>query len=329
VRRREFVALLGSALASSPVAQAQQPLPVIGWLSIGSPESDNAIRVPGFRQGLEEIGYMEGQNVAIEYRWPQGEGEYDRLPAIAADMVRRRVALIAAIGGAPPAFAAKAATATIPIVFTLGVDPVRLGLIASLNRPGGNITGVTGLSAELIGKRLDLLHEVLPTATVVAVLINPANRTAFESETSNLQDAALTLGLQLDLTQASTASEIDAAFESIVKSGAGALVVSGDTFFTNRKDQIVTLAARYAIPAAYVWPEFAVAGGLMSYGTDRADAQRQAGVLAGKILKGAKPADLPVQQSVKFELVINLKTAKTLGLTIPPYLLARADEVIE
>jgi putative ABC transport system substrate-binding protein len=210
VRRREFIVLLGSVAASPFAARAEQPMPVVGWLSIGSPESDNAIRVPGFRQGVEETGYIEGQNVAIEYSWP--EGEYDRLPAMAADMVRRQVAVIAAIGGAPPAFAAKAATGTIPIVFTLGVDPVRLGLVDSLNRPGGNITGVTVLTAELIGKRLDLLHELLPTATVVAVLVNPANRAAYESESTNLNDAARTLGLQLHLQPASTANEIDAAF---------------------------------------------------------------------------------------------------------------------
>jgi putative ABC transport system substrate-binding protein len=328
MKRRELMLLLGGAMTTAPGVRAQQKaMPVIGWLSIGSPESDNAIRVIGFRQGLSEGGYVEGQNVVIEYRWPQGQ--YDRLPALAADLVRRQVAVIAAIGGAPPVLAAKAATATIPIVFTVGVDPVQLGLVASLNRPGGNTTGVTVLTAELAAKRLDLLHELLPAAAVVAVLVNPANPAATEAETRSLRDAALSLGLQMHVLAASTASEIDAAFRTLVQFRAGALIVSADPFFTNYRDHIVELTARHAVPAIYVWREFVTAGGLMSYGTDLADALRQAGVLAGKILKGAKPADLPVQQVVKVELVINLNTAKKLGLTIPQFLLARADEVIE
>jgi putative tryptophan/tyrosine transport system substrate-binding protein len=321
------MALLGTAAALSPAAQAQQPMPVIGYLSNGSLESDLiAARLTAFRQGLNEMGYVEGQSVVIEYRWAQSQ--YDRLPGLAAE-VRRQVAVIAAIGGAPQAVAAKAATATIPIVFTVGVDPVQLGLVASLNRPGGDITGVTILSAELAAKRLDLLHNLLPAAAVVAVLVNPANPDATEAETRSLRDAARSLGLQMRVLGASTSSEIDAAFRTLVQFRAGALVVSADPVFTNHRDQIVALAARHAAPAIYVWREFATAGGLMSYGTDLADALRQAGVLAGKTLKGAEPADLPVQQVVKVELVINLKTAKALGLAVPPSLLARADEVIE
>jgi putative tryptophan/tyrosine transport system substrate-binding protein len=302
-------------------------MPAIGWLSIGSPESDNAVRLTGFRRGLDEAGYVEGRNVTIEYRWAQFR--YDRLPTLAADLVRLQVDVIAAIGGAPQALAAKAATATIPIVFTLGVDAVELGLLASLNRPGGNITGVTILTAELAAKRLDLLHEMVPTAAVVGVLVNPTNPAATDAETKSFRDAAHSLGMQLHILPASTASEIDAAFATLIERRIGALVVSADQLFTNRRDQIVTLAARHAVPAIYVWREFATAGGLMSYGTDLADTHRHAGVLVGKILKGAKPADLPVQQAVKLELVINLKTAKTLGLAIPLPLLGRADEVIE
>ncbi len=310
MKRRDILALLGGVAVAWPVgARAQQPMPVIGYLSAGSPESDD-FRLIAFRQGLNETGYVEGQNVAIEYRW--APGQYDRLPALAADLVRRQVTVIAAVG-IPPTFAAKAATSTIPIAFLAGVDPVEFGLIASLNRPGGNITGVAILTAELAGKRLQLLHD--PAAT--------------ESEARNLQDAARSLGLQLHILPASTSSEIDSAFETLVELRAGALVVSTDPFFTNQRAQIVALAARHAVPAIYVWREFATAGGLMSYGTDLADTYRQAGNYTGKILKGAKPSDLPVQQVVKVELVINLTTARTLGLTIPSHLLARADEVIE
>jgi len=248
------------------------------------------------------------------------------ITGLAADLVRRQVAVIAAIGGAPQAVAAKAATATIPIVFTVGIDPVRLGLVASLNRPGGNITGVTSLTEELAAKRLDLLHELLPTAAVVALLVNPTNPATTEAETRSLRDAARSRGLQMHVLGASNESEIDAAFRTLVEFRAGALVVGGDPFFDTRRDQIVALAARHAVPAIYTWREFAAAGGLMSYGTDT---MRQAGVWAGKILKGAKPADLPVQQVVKVGLVINLKTAQTLGLTVPMTLVGRADEVIE
>jgi putative ABC transport system substrate-binding protein len=325
--RRELLALLGSAAVSSLAAHAQQPMAVIGWLSPGSPETDNIpARLGGFRQGLNEIGYVEGQNLAIEYRW--AEGRYDRAPDLAADLVRRQVSVIVAVSGAPMAFAAKAATSTIPIVFNQGLDPVQLGLVASLNRPGGNITGVTALAAETIGKRLDLLHGLLPTAAVIGLLVNPINPVA-ASETTNLESAARELGLQTHVLEARSPSELDAAFESLVDLRAGALVVSADPLFTNNRGQVVGLAARYAMPAIYAWRLFPEAGGLISYGADLVDAYRQTGVLTGKILKGAKPADLPVQQAVKLDLVINLKTASALGLTIPPLLLARADEVIE
>jgi putative ABC transport system substrate-binding protein len=299
---------------------------VIGYLSNGSPESDNIpARLIAFRQGLNETGYVEGQSVVIEYRW--AEGQYDRLPALAADLVRRPVTVIVT-GGTPPTFAAKAATSTIPIVFNLGVDPVQLGLVASLNRPGGNITGVALLQIELAAKRLDLLHELLPSAASIALLVNPSNPLT-EPEMRGLRDAAPSLGLQLRTLPASTPSEIDAAFGTLVELRAGALVVSADTFFTNQRAQIVALAARHAVPAIYVYRLFPAAGGLMSYGADLADSYRLVGIYTGKILKGAEPADLPVQQAVKVELVINLKTAKALGLTIPATLIARADEVIE
>jgi putative ABC transport system substrate-binding protein len=300
-------------------------MPVIGYLSAGSSESDD-FRLIGFRQGLAETGYVEGQNVAIEYRW--APGQYDRLPALAAGLVRRQVTVIAA-AGIPPILAAKAATSTIPIISLLGIDPVEFGVIASLNRPGSNMTGVAVLSAELAGKRLELLHELVPTAAIAAVLVNPTNPAATESETRSLEDATRGLRLQLQILPASTGSEIDAAFGALVKLKAGALVVSGDPFFINQRAQIVTLAARCAVPAIYISREFATAGGLMSYGADLADTHRQLGIYTGKILKGAKPADLPVQQVVKVELVINLTAAKALGLTIPLTLSGRADEVIE
>jgi len=326
VLRREVITLICGVAAAWPLTVgAQQALPVIGWLSVGSAESDSTVRLSPFRRGLNETGYVEGQNVAIEYRW--AEGQNDRLPALAADLVRRQVAVIVA-AAAPPAVAAKAATATIPIVFVLGIDPVQFGLVGSLNRPGGNITGIAILSTELSSKRLDLLHQLLPTAPVVAVLVNPANPRT-EPDTRSLQDAAHSLRLQLRILQASTASEIDAAFETLVELRVGALAVPGDPFFTNRKDQILALAARHAVPAIYEWREFAAAGGLMSYGPDLADSYRKVGVDTGKILKGVKPADLPVEQVAKVELVINLKTAKTLGLTVPLTLSGRADEVIE
>jgi putative ABC transport system substrate-binding protein len=328
MRRRDLIALLGGIAISWRVgARAQQPMPVIGYLSVGSPESDNIPgRLVSFRRGLEEAGYVEGRNVAIEYRG--AKGQYDQLPALAADLVRRQVAVIVAQNNATT-LAAKAATSTIPIVCQWGMDPVQSGLVASLNRPGGNITGVAIQTAELMGKRLELLHEVVPMVTVVAVLVNPTNPTATESETSNLQGAARSLRLDLHFLQASTPNDIEAAFQTLLGLRAGALVVSADTFFTSQRAQIVALAARYAVPAIYVWRGSAAAGGLMSYGPDYSDSYRQLGLYTGKILSGAAPADLPVQQMVKVELVINLKTAKTLGLTIPQLLLGRADEVIE
>ena len=293
-------------------------------LGAGSRESDD-FRLTGFRQGLNETGYEEGGNVAIEYRW--AEGHYDRLPALVADLVRQQATVIAA-AGIPSAFAAKVATSTIPIAFLAGIDPVESGLVASLNRPGGNMTGVAALTAELAAKRLDLLHELVPTATVVALLVNAADPVT-DVETRNLQDAARSLRVQTHILRASTASEIDAAFATLVELGARGLVVSTDPFFTNQRAQIVALAARHAVPAIYVWREYAAAGGLMSYGTGLADNFRQMGVYTGKILKGTKPADLPVQQVVKVELVMNLKIADALGLTVPMTLLGRADEVIE
>jgi putative tryptophan/tyrosine transport system substrate-binding protein len=326
MKRREFISLLGGAALWPLPLQAQQPaMPMIGFLSGGSPESD-AIRLSGFRQGLNETSYVEGRNVAIEFRWAQGQ--YDRLPALAADLVRRQMTMIAAIGGTPAALAAKAATSTIPIVFHVGIDPVQFGLVASLNRPAGNMTGVAVLLAELEAKRLDFLHELLPTATVVALLVNPSNPFS-EPETRNVRDVARSLGLQLHVLQASTANDIDAAFATVVELRAGALVVGADPLFTSRTEQIIALAARHAMPAIYAWSEFTAAGGLISYAPSLKDGHRLAGVYAGRILKGAKPADLPVQQAVKIELVINLKTAKTLGLSFPITLLGRADEVIE
>src|SRR5271169_5452925 len=325
MRRRDLIAVIGGTAAAWPrAARTQQPIPVIGFLGSWSPEPDD-FRLAGLRLGLNETGYVEGQNVAIEYRW--AEGQYDRLPARASDLVRLQVTVITT-AGIPAAFAAKAATSTIPIVFIQGMDPVQSGLVASLNRPGGNMTGVTQLTAELASKRLDLLHELVPTAAVVALLVNPADPVT-DVETRNLQDAAHSLGLQAHILRASTANEIDAAFGTLVELGARALVVSTDPFLTNQRAQIVALAARHAVPAIYVWREYATAGGLMSYGTDLPDSYRQGGIYTGKILKGAKPADLPVEQVVKVELVINLTTAKTLGLTIPQALLGRADEIIE
>jgi putative ABC transport system substrate-binding protein len=329
IARREFLAsLLGGAAAAWPLAaRARQTArrPVIGALGSGSADG-HVPMVAAFRQGLKETGYVEGQNIMIEYRW--AEGQYDRLPALAADLVRHQVALIAVLGGGAGALAAKAATRTIPIVFVIGVDPVKSGLVASLNRPGGNITGVSLFSGELEAKRLELLHELIPAAAVIAMLVNP-NFPGSDSQLRDVQKAARTLGLQPIILRASSERDFDTAFATLVQKGAGALVVGADAFFLGQRDQIVALAGRHAVPTIYAQREFAAAGGLMSYGTDLADAFRQQGMYVGRILKGEKPTDLPVQQSTKVELVINLKTAKTLGLSFPLSLLGRADQVIE
>jgi putative ABC transport system substrate-binding protein len=327
MRRRDFIIFLAGAMAALPLAaRAQQKaMPVIGVLNTGSPGS-SAPFMAAFLQGLSEAGYVEGQNVTIEYRW--AEGHYDRLPALAADLVGRKVDLIMA-STPPSALAAKSATSTIPIVFRHGGDPVADGLVASLARPGGNLTGVSQLGDEgLTAKRLELLSELVPRAGVIALLVNPNNANT-ERGNRDVQEAARTKGLQLHVLKASSESEIDTAFASLVQLQVGALIVGADPFLTSRREQFVALASRHAVPSIYAWREFAASGGLISYGASLTSALRLVGTYAGKVLKGAKPADMPVQQATIFQLVINLNTANALGLTVPQPLLARADEVIE
>jgi putative ABC transport system substrate-binding protein len=325
MRRREFISLLGGAAAWPLVAGAQQPaLPVVGFLNSASPEG-YAPMVTAFSQGLKQTGYVEGQNVAMEFRW--AEGHYDLLPELAAELVRRQVAVIAA-GGPPAALAAKAATSTIPIVFTSGTDPVKLGLVSSFNRPGGNITGVHLFLSELNTKKLALLRDLLPQAKVIGLLLNPTAENA-EPQSRDLRAAGQALGFQIQRVNASSDREFESAFATLVEQRVDALVVGSDPFLNSRRDQLVALAARHAIPAVYEVREFADAGGLMTYGTSIKDAYRQAGAYVGQILKGAKAADLPVMQSTKFEFVINIKTAKTLGIKVPDNVLSLADEVIE
>ena len=325
IRRREFITLLGGAAAWPLAARAQQPTwPVIGWL--GSPSARvYTAQVAAFRQGLQETGYREGENVAIEYRWT--DDHYERLPLLTADLVQRQVTLIVA-GGIPAALSAKAATTRIPIVFTVAGDPVELGLVASLNRPGGNLTGVSSLSVELGSKRLELLHEMIPTASLIGLLVNPSNPNA-EILLRDAQRAAGILGLQFQVLHATGEQEFDAVFESLARFRAGGLVISNAGLFNRRSEQLGALSTRHAVPTIFQFREFAAAGGLMSYGGSSVEGYDRLGSYAGRILKGEKAADLPVQQTTKIELVINLKTAKALGLTVPPSLLARADEVIE
>jgi putative tryptophan/tyrosine transport system substrate-binding protein len=326
MRRREFITILGGAAAAWPdaIVAQQSPMPVIGFLSTRS-QGESASAVAAFHRGLSEAGYFENRNVAVEYRW--SDNQYDRLPTLAADLVKRQVVVIATGGGPTSASAAKAATATIPIVFVSGEDPVKFGLVASLDRPGGNLTGISFLATALGAKRLNLVRELLP-AKMVAFLVNPKNPET-EGQALDLQVAASTVGQQIIVLGANSDGELESAFENLAAQGAKAVIVSSDPFLLSHRSKIIALAAHHQVPACYAWREAVNDGGLMSYGTNIPDAYRQAGIYAGRILKGAKPADLPVMQPTKFELVINLKTAKTLGIEIPPTLLATADEVIE
>jgi putative ABC transport system substrate-binding protein len=328
MRRREFITLLGGAAAAWPLAaRAQQSvIPVIGFLDPRSP--DAIVELLGaFRQGLKDNGYVEPETVAIEFRWAQGR--YDRLPALASELAGRPVAVLVATGGAPSALAAKAATATIPIVYVAGGDPIAMGLVASLNRPGGNVTGVNMFTVLLGGKRLGLLRELVPGGTLIAVLLNPENPRNFETQQQEVKDAARAVGQQVHILGASTEPELDAAFASLRELRAGALLVGADPFFYSRRNRIVMLAARHAIPAMYEQRDYTVAGGLMSYGTNFVDSYRQAGRYAGRVLRGEKPGDLPVVQATRFEFLINLKTAHALGLAVPNSMQLLADEVIE
>jgi putative ABC transport system substrate-binding protein len=326
MRRRSFISLIGGAVAAwSDLARAQQvPTPVVGFLGTGTPESTTS-ELTGFRRGLSEAGYVEGRNLTVEYRW--SEGQKGRLSTLAADLVHHQAGVIA-VAGNTVAQIAKAATAFIPIVFQVGNDPVASGLVASLARPGGNVTGVTTLSAEIVAKRLELLHELVPAASSIALLVNPANRDS-ENSKRDAEVAARRLGLQLNVIPASSPDEIDAAYKSVGRMQAGAAVVAPDEFFNSRSEQLAALALKYAVPTTYQYRKFAASGGLMSYGANITDAFRLVGVYTGRILKGEKPADLPVQQASKLELIINLKTAKVLGVSVPPSLVVAADEVIE
>jgi ABC-type uncharacterized transport system substrate-binding protein len=328
MRRREFITLLGGAAASWPLAaHAQQPaMPVVGYIHGGTADG-NTRNTAAFRKGLSEIGYVEGQNVRVEYHWL--EGHYERLSALLADLIQRRVDVIATPGATTAAVAARAASATIPIVFGVAEDPVKLGLVASLSRPGGYATGINSFSQEITAKRLGLLHELVPKAARIAVLVNSGNASGAETTSKEVQDAARTLGLQIHVLNATTNGEIDAAFAALARERADALFIAGDGFFSSRVVQFATLTARDRVPASYATREFVEAGGLMSYGTPVLDMFRQVGLYVGSILKGAKPAELPVLQLTKFEFVLNLQTAKALGLDVPAALLARADEVIE
>jgi putative tryptophan/tyrosine transport system substrate-binding protein len=327
MRRRKFIKLMGGAAVAWPVAaRAQSALPIIGFLNVGSPDGSVNF-VAAFRKGLSEAGYVEGRNVTIEYRW--ADSQYARLPDLAADLVRRRVTVIAAPGSIAGALAAKAATTTIPIIIATGIDPVVAGLVQTLNRPGGNVTGVNTLNVEVGPKRLELLHEVVPTATTVALLVNPTSPVIAEVLLRDAQTTASALGLRVHVLNAKTDGEMQAAFAALLELKAGALVIGPDQFFNNRVDQLAELAVHHAVPAVYEGREFTAAGGLMSYGHSILEGYQLAGVYTGRVLNGEKPADLPVQQSTKVELYINLKAAKALGITFPLPLLGRADEVIE